>query len=360
MKLKIITITQSSLTSAQNIRADLMLEAFRADKSISVKYCPLILDSFKKTNIVERVANKFKLISKALILTLSVRKDEVIYVYGDVPTLIFSLVTKRAKKVVYERTEYPNQVLNAGKEIYVQELKKIRNIDGFITCSEALSKYYRQYFNHDKVFDSYYPVNVDMFDIVNKVKMSQRQDYIAYAGFMGGNKDGLTDLIKTFSKIDNKSIVLKLAGSGPEEEVKALKALIFELGLERRVQFLGSLKRAEIPEFFCKAKLCVLQRPSNIQAKGGMPSKLLEYIASGTPTIVTNVGEIRHYFKDKFDCIIVEPDSREKFCDAINDTLKNYSDSLLVAEQGRKTIKEHDYLLQSAKLIQFLKVINES
>ena len=44
--------------------------------------------------------------------------------------------------------------------------------------------------------------------------------------------------------------------------------------------------------------MLVLARPDNIQAKGGFPTKLGEYLATGNPVVVTKVGEIPNYLID--------------------------------------------------------------
>lgn len=357
MKVKVLTITQSNKTSAQNIRAELLLDALKSSKQINVVYLPIIFESKNIKGTLNRYVNKLKLGIALLKNLISLKNDEIVYFYGDFPTFAFKISSILAKKVILERTEYPNEILEAGYEFQTKALQKIKNIDGFVTCSKTLGDFYKNYFTTDRVIFDFYPVNISSFDC--KRDASLRDNYIAYAGYMGGNKDGLKDLIISFSKIKNKNINLKLAGSAPQDEIDVLHKLTQNFGVTNRVIFMGNLTRDVIPDFFKKAKICVLQRPDNIQAKGGMPSKLLEYVASGTPTIVTKVGEIDNYFEDGVDCVVVEPNDPDAFTEAIDYTLDNYECALEIANKGMLKVKGNDHHLQGKRLVSFLKTVNE-
>src|SRR5690606_30807724 len=69
-----------------------------------------------------------------------------------------------------------------------------------------------------------------------------------------------------------------LAGSGPEDA--ALKALASNLGVERRVRFLGALPHHALVDYYNAADCLV-----HASAREGMANVLLESLACGTPVV---------------------------------------------------------------------------
>ncbi|MDA9557894.1 glycosyltransferase family 4 protein [Vibrio sp.] len=354
MRLRIITITQN-INSAQNIRGGLLYSGM-LNVNDNVEYKKIIVKS--SSGILGKVLNKIEVIYGIVQFLLTLKKGDIVYCYGDMPSSFIRALNIFRFKVIMERTEYPNAVLREGKEVEDESLKKLKNISAFVTCSTALSNYYSSYFETKKVYSQYYPVDVEPFKstISNR---NRKGNYIAYAGYMGGNKDGLEDLIYSFSQILDTDIRLKLAGSAPLDELNALKGLVKKLKLVDRVIFLGNLDHHEIPNFYTEAKVCVLQRPNNIQAKGGMPSKLLEYIASGTPTIVTDVGDISKIFTNKEHCYIVKSGNNNEFGKMIDHVLANYNEAKVIASQGVKLVKNHHFIAQADKLNEFISKLND-
>ncbi len=81
--------------------------------------------------------------------------------------------------------------------------------------------------------------------------------------------------------------VLLIAGSGPERDI--LEQHVRNLGLERRVRFLGRVPDEQLPLVYAAADVCVV--PS--RALEGFGFVALEALASGTPVIATDTGGLR-------------------------------------------------------------------
>jgi glycosyltransferase involved in cell wall biosynthesis len=77
----------------------------------------------------------------------------------------------------------------------------------------------------------------------NKNSIDIRKKYILSLGRLHKTK-GIDVLIKAFSEIENKSIVLKIAGGFNNYKLE-LDILVKELNLSQRVQFLGMIKNQE-------------------------------------------------------------------------------------------------------------------
>ena len=71
--------------------------------------------------------------------------------------------------------------------------------------------------------------------------------------------------------------------------------------------FTDSVSPTTIPQYFMDAEMLVLARPDNIQAKYGFPTKLGEYLLSGRPVVLTDVGNITDFLKDGVSAFIAKP-----------------------------------------------------
>jgi glycosyltransferase involved in cell wall biosynthesis len=142
---------------------------------------------------------------------------------------------------------------------------------------------------------------------------------ITYVGFMGGNKDGLENLIGSMALVNNKvkNVHLQLVGSAPADDLAKLKKQVAGLNLDSAITFLGKKTTNEIPYILHNSDLLVLARPNNKQAQAGFPTKLGEYLASGKPVVITSTGEIPKYLKDKESAYLSEPDNIHDFADKL-------------------------------------------
>jgi D-inositol-3-phosphate glycosyltransferase len=90
---------------------------------------------------------------------------------------------------------------------------------------------------------------------------------------------------------DRRAQLVVIGGpSGPDgvDEVKALHALVAELGLEHRVRFVAPQPHDQLVEYYRAADVCVV--PSRTESFGLVA---LEAAACGTPVVAANVGGLR-------------------------------------------------------------------
>lgn len=163
-------------------------------------------------------------------------------------------------------------------------------------------------------------------------------DYIAYCGDMSNNKDGVDDLIKAFTLIASAypKLHLVLFGNAFDADIARLKKISQQTGVESRILFTGRKMRDEMPNLLQNAKILALARPANIQAAGGFPTKLGEYLASARPVVVTKVGEIQDYLVDRKHAYLAEPSSPESVAACFREILDNYGQALIVGGGGMK------------------------
>jgi glycosyltransferase involved in cell wall biosynthesis len=303
-------------------------------------------------------------IIKSLSLLLKIKSTDIVILYG------FTLFTKldahilRSKRclIIFERLEYPYKLIGKSKSRFRDfirkmsdegNLKSINYANGFLTCTDALKKYYKKYTRNDAPF-FISPIFVDC-DKFGQATQTRQYDfaYIAYCGSMENDKDGVYALIEAYKQlVCCVNINLLLIGSVGEQDIKNLKRQI--QGYDAKIILTGHVEHEKIPQLLSNAKILVLARPNNKQAEGGFPSKLGEYLATGVPVIVTRVGEIPNYIQDGVNGFLVDPDNIDMFSKKMKYVLDNYDYALKVGKTGQEFVKQFDYKRQGLLLKYFL------
>ena len=259
-----------------------------------------------------------------------------IQIYGT-PELCLYL-PKSCYNIFYECTEVPFYGEKASLPSRLKEVLRlwlIKRSTGMMVISRALKDYYS-----DRGIKNIEIVN--MFVDANRFQVDEckrKDEYIAYCGKVSLHKDGVDTLIRAYSvfRKNHSSVKLWIIGGFESKETeKQVRGLSKELNLDRDVRFLGAVAPSEMPALLCDAKILALARPNNIQAKYGFPTKLGEYLATGKPVVVTNVGEIGVFLEDGVNCRIAEPDNYRDFADKLSWVMDNYELALHIGAKGRE------------------------
>ncbi len=305
---------------------------------------------------------KEKVYSYKAIERRSGNRKDIIYLYSTKITdyLFFFFLSRIFKfRYVHERSEYPKIIRNQNpikvlfyKVFIISWCYKL--FDGMVIMTEPLINFYSRFTRKDcKIIKIPMSVDADRFNL----RINPDEKYIGYVGSLNIKKDGLDILIKAFGQICDEfpDYNLKIAGSTKfPEEIEYLKRLSDKLGLADRVQLLGGRTREQVPLFLCGASLLVLARPNSKQAEGGFPTKLGEYLATGNPVIVTDVGEISSYLKDGLNAYIIKPGEIEQLVIKLRLVLKNMTEAYKIGQEGKRTaLAIFDYRSQSIMLKDF-------
>jgi glycosyltransferase involved in cell wall biosynthesis len=214
----------------------------------------------------------------------------------------------------------------------------LQNIDGIAFMTKSLFNLYENKLvvRNIKVKVMHLPMTVDLnrFDTVSASLIDNK---ITFVGSMNDKKDGVNILIDAFANIskDFPEYTLELYGFWGYDSDSHLQR-ISELGLNNKIIYSKPISAHTVIEKLKTSKLLVLPRPDSYQARGGFPTKLGEYLASGTPVIVSAVGEIPDYLVDNYSAYLVVPGSIDSLSDKISYALKNYNESVLIGRNGRK------------------------
>jgi len=172
-------------------------------------------------------------------------------------------------------------------------------------------------------------------DSFQKPERSSRNERIIWVGRMTPEK-GLTYLIQAMRKVVDvlPRAHLNLIGDG--ELRLDLEAQAANLGLDRKIHFLGSQSYSDVPSFMKKADLFVL--PS---LREGLPLVLLEAMAMALPVVASSVGgipEICPADEATPPVRLVAPKDVDALSQAIVDILSQPQLALAMGENGRRTV----------------------
>lgn len=259
----------------------------------------------------------------------------------DLATSLFAKLLKI--KVVTERNEYP-YVFSNGANSFKKILYRLlllpwhyRVFNALFIMTDELINFYGKHASKKCIIQKL-PMTVDLRRFDN-TKKDPGVSYIFYSGSLLERKDGVESLIHAFSKIAYKhtDLFLKIANSAENAtQVEKLDLIIKRYGLFDRVILLGSVDRDSIPKLLFSAKILVLARPDSLQARGGFPTKLGEYLASGQPVIVTRVGEIPKILLEDQVYFINPLNLVAELAAKIDFILSNYAEALKIGANGKK------------------------
>ncbi len=73
----------------------------------------------------------------------------------------------------------------------------------------------------------------------------------------------------------------------------SLRELVYDLGLDEKVIFTGSILHEDIPHYIAASTVCVAPFKDTQVTRCKSPLKIVEYLSSGKAVVASNVGEVR-------------------------------------------------------------------
>lgn len=159
-------------------------------------------------------------------------------------------------------------------------------------------------------------------------------------GNMELSKDNVDNILYAVSILrdDGYDFHLYLYGKPSVKDKKVLESIIEQKNLKDYVSF-GFVQFDDVPKILSQADILVSSQPVTVRASGGFPTKLGEYLMSGTPVLLTDVGETSHYFKNGEHLYFAKPESPIDFADKLKLIINNYETALTVASNGKRCIE---------------------
>lgn len=289
------------------------------------------------------------LISRLLSLSirlLRMRQYKVLVVYSaNSPFLISSFIHKILFKskiilILPDLPEYMN--LNNKMSAIKKMLKSLdikvisflyQYIDGFI----FLTKYMNEKVNVNK---KPYIVLESVIDNV-LLQKENKKDIILYSGTLN-YKYGIKEFIEDFISSEDINLTLVICGSGEAENY--IKKMEKE---HKNIVFLGNITKERLVKLQKEAKLLVNPRKNNEEyTKYSFPSKITEYLESGTPVVcykLDGIGEeykeVLHYIDEKSiseiinKTILIDDKSEELYNKKLNNFIKKYKNIVIQTQK---------------------------
>ena len=243
----------------------------------------------------------------------STKGDKTVIIYSLNPGFLKAAISVKKKypdlRICLVVTDLPEGMSSRNdlvyvkvKEVYISLLNKTyKDIDCFVFLSELMS----EYFNADK---SNYTIVEGIYDNSNEDNVrSTKTDSlkrIVYCGTLD-RRYGIMNLVDAFLETKNTDYRLILCGSG-----SAHNDIINAASNDSRILYKGQISHNEVIKLISTADLLVNPRTSEGEfTKYSFPSKTMEYLASGVPTLLYKLEGIPEeyynycYAIDKFESI---------------------------------------------------------
>lgn len=260
----------------------------------------------KNSKIFKLFKEKHEIVKATVkILDAYLHKDSVIVVDVLRTNLLNAALHIKRKyhiPVVGVLTDNPHNLTDSSVRYSENIIKKAEKLDGFLALSEGLLAAYGIGGKPTYIFEG-------IVEDIPSFKKEPLGDYFAFAGSLY-ERYGVKNLVDAFKDL-NEKVNLVLLGNGP------LKTYITAAGQEdRRVLYLSQLSIKKTYGIEQHALANINPRPLNETLdKQSIPSKMLEYLASGVPTISTKHPRLYDLFKN--DVYWIEDESAEGIKKAI-------------------------------------------
>ena len=194
---------------------------------------------------------------------------------------------KAGLRVIFEfHMEPGNPVLNE-----VCRFSSHKNLLGIITLTNFLKKAYINIgMPEEKILPLYSGVDIESYKkdhdrimLRKKLKLPLHNPMVIFTGTLAFHK-GIELLLETAVRIPHINFVFV---GGPQENQYFWENVTYCVNLKNAI-FTGIVKNIQIPDYLQAADICVISnQPNNKVSKVSFPLKLLEYMASRRPIIVT-------------------------------------------------------------------------
>ncbi|WP_027179482.1 glycosyltransferase family 4 protein [Maridesulfovibrio bastinii] len=208
-----------------------------------------------------------------------------------------------------------------AKDIYTQAPEKITDkisaASFAVTCTGYNCKYLQSIAPEGKpIHKVYHGIDLSLFSSKRSPEAKAPYNILTVARFT--TKKGLPTVFKALKELDKRGLDFKYRIVGEGDEREQTLALIDELNLTHRVEWLGTRPHEEVLEEYKKADVFTLG--CEIAPNGdrdGIPNVLAESMAMSVPVVTTNISGIPELIENGKSGLLVDPKDPKAMADAL-------------------------------------------
>ena len=320
-----------------------------------------------KNNFFHKIQVLFSIFKSFFILNLKLKKKEIdVLIISTEHRFLLKMYSKLCKKQqcksVFIFDEYPEIIrYNSSKKLVCKVRnsynKALKDVTAFVAIINKINDFYNKDLQKPHLIFS---TITDVSKFTRIFSNEERNQSLCYMGSLNLQKDNVDLIVRAFSLIAPKypDLHFDIYGESLDRDYKLLSLLIDELHIRHRVHLKGSVSFDKVPTILSSSKILVSSQVNSMRIQGGLSTKLGEYLASGTPVLLSDVGDIRNQVKNEKHLYLVPPNDVEAYAEKLLYILEHYNEALKVAQQGRDYIlKNYSHIAMGKKLHNFLKNI---
>jgi len=228
--------------------------------------------------------------------------------------------------------------------------------DGLVCISSTIASYYKPYNENIEVI----PVLSDFDDPEFNYSGCKNGFKMVFTGFIRVQKENLTEFLLALAVLDKTQHNWSFDMCGPlsATDEKIIHNLLIRHKIASKVHILGILNYDEVLKLQRDATLLVSLRSNNKMNYYNFPTKLSEYAVSGTPILMTDTGVVSDFFRDNFNCYMVDGYKCRNFYDKLLTVLSaDDSERRRIAQNAYRTALDNfEYGRYSGVLSSFFKL----
>lgn len=242
----------------------------------------------------------------------------------DFSILLSKYGNKKTVKIAQEHHYHNND------KKYINVLKnKYKNIDYLFALTKTLEEDYKEILKKNKHTKIKLVPNM-LFDIPNVKSDLNSKNLITVSRLDYGKKND--DIIKAFSKINDKSWNLYIIGDG--KEFDNLNNLVNELKLEKKVFLTGYKNKKEIEEYMIKSSLFLMASLTE-----GLPMVLLEAMSYGIPCIAYETASgVLDIINNNSNGYVIKNRNEKEYVEKINKLIKDEKLRKKMGDNAKKKV----------------------
>lgn len=147
--------------------------------------------------------------------------------------------------------------------------------------------------------------------------------------------------VEVLHKVSNAYPNIRLLMVGPDKgdgSFERTKSLAEKYGMLSRVEFIGGVKKSEVPAWMNRADIFL-----NTTSLESFGVSVVEAAACGLPVVTTNVGELSYLWKHEEDALLVPPGDADAMAEAVLRLLRDPELAERLSRNARRKVEAFDW-----------------